>query len=102
LIPVFGYAALKIGTQWFYISRRVIDQGIWNGIQELSNITVNFSWFMYFILKHGEGIFWIVVFCSLVDSYQCFRETSSIAMLVTSYKTTQHHTPEEWSKFSPL
>lgn len=62
LIWVFGYAALKTDTHFFYILRHVIDQDIWNGIWHLSNVTVNFSMymysqFMYFILKHGEEIF---------------------------------------------
>jgi hypothetical protein len=35
-------------------------------------------------------IFWDVTPCGLVDRYQCFSET-----LVSTYKSTQHHNPEE-------
>lgn len=37
------YAALKIGTQCLFILRFVIDQGILNWIQQLTDVTVNFS-----------------------------------------------------------
>jgi hypothetical protein len=55
------------------------------------------------VVKMLIMVFWVVMPCSLVGSYHCFGGTSALKMkvihssemMVTTYKTTQHHIPED-------